>query len=133
MIEKNYKNIVFICLDGLGINPININLDKDAFLKRNIKQVLTSTFPSTTTNATTSLACNKLPLEHGWFGWSLYFDEINRNIEYYGDYQWIKEGLINIISNALEHDKTGIPLQLKCENDNDYIRMMDGKTNESDN
>ena len=49
--------------------------------------------------------------------------ELDRTIEYYGDYQWIKEGLINIISNALEHDKTGIPLQLKCENDNDYIRI----------
>lgn len=49
--------------------------------------------------------------------------EINRNIEYYGDYQWIKEGLINIIINAFEHDKSGIPLQIKCVNDNDYIRI----------
>ena len=82
-LDKQYKNIVFICLDGLGMNPININLDKDAFLRQNIKQVLTSTFPSTTTNATTSLICNKLPLEHGWFGWSLHFDEIKKNIDIY--------------------------------------------------
>lgn len=80
---KGYKNIVFICLDGLGINPIKKNLSKKDFLRKNIKRVLTSTFPSTTTNATTSLATNLLPLEHGWFGWSLYFDEIKSNIDIY--------------------------------------------------
>ncbi|MBE5738190.1 MAG: hypothetical protein E7354_00435 [Clostridiales bacterium] len=82
-LQKNYKNIVFLCLDGLGIYPINKNLDTNSFLSKNIKQVLTSTFPSTTTNATTSLITNKLPYEHGWFGWSLYFDEINKNIDIY--------------------------------------------------
>ncbi len=82
-LSKSYKNVVFICLDGLGINPININLEEDSFLRRNIRQTLTSTFPSTTTNATTSLTCNKLPLEHGWFGWSMHFDEIKQNIDIY--------------------------------------------------
>ena len=82
-LEKDYKNIVFICFDGLGINPIKLNLEKKSFLRKNIKMVLTSTFPATTTNATTSLSCNKLPLEHGWFGWSLYFDEIKQNIDIY--------------------------------------------------
>ena len=82
-LKKDYKNIVFICLDGFGINPIKINLDSEDFLRKNIKEVLTSTFPSTTTNATTSLTSNKLPMEHGWFGWSLHFNEINRNIDIY--------------------------------------------------
>ena len=82
-LAKGYKNVVFICFDGMGIHPINVNLKDDSILKRNIKQVLTSTFPSTTTNATTSLICNKKPLEHGWFGWSLHFDEIDRNVDIY--------------------------------------------------
>ena len=82
-LSKEYRNVVFICFDGMGINPLKINLDEDAFLRRNIKDVLTSTFPSTTTNATTSLISNKYPLEHGWFGWSLHFDEINKNIDIY--------------------------------------------------
>jgi hypothetical protein len=82
-LKKDYKNIVFICLDGLGIYPINVNLDENSFLRNNIKQVLTSTFPSTTTNATTSLITNKLPFEHGWFGWSLYFNDIDRNVDIY--------------------------------------------------
>lgn len=80
-LEKGYKNIVFICFDGLGINPIKKNLEENNILRKNIKQTLVSTFPSTTTNATTSLLTNKLPLEHGWFGWSIYFEEVNRNVD----------------------------------------------------
>lgn len=82
-LAKGYKNVVFICLDGMGINPIKVNLDKNSLLRRNIKQTLTSTFPSTTTNATTALACNEQPLAHGWFGWSLHFKEIGRNLDIY--------------------------------------------------
>ena len=84
-LKKNYKTIVFICYDGLGMNPININLDNDSILRRNIKMELTSTFPSTTTNATRSLLSNLYPLEHGWFGWSLYFENINKNVNIFLD------------------------------------------------
>lgn len=80
-LEKNYKNIVFICFDGLGIYPINKNLEENSILRKNIKQTLLSTFPSTTTNATTSLLQNELPLEHGWFGWSVYHKELHKNID----------------------------------------------------
>lgn len=82
---KGYKNIVFICFDGLGINPMKRNLKSDDFLIKNIKQTLLSTFPSTTTNATNSLLQNRYPLEHGWFGWSLYFKSINRNVNIFLD------------------------------------------------
>ena len=82
-LAKGYKNVVFMCFDAMGINPLEINLDKNDFLRRHIVQTLTSTFPSTTTNATTCLATNKLPLEHGWFGWSLRIDELGRNVEVY--------------------------------------------------
>lgn len=80
-LNKYYKNIVFICFDGLGINPININLDKGSFLRKHIIKTLVSTFPSTTTNATTSLMTNTLPLEHGFLGWSLYFKKLGKNVD----------------------------------------------------
>lgn len=82
-LTKGYKNIVYMCFDGMGINPLEINLDEKDFLRTHIVKTLTSTFPSTTTNATTSLATNKYPLEHGWLGWSLHFDEIGRNVDIY--------------------------------------------------
>ena len=80
-LAKNYKNVVFMCFDGLGMYPLSQNLDKEDFLVKNINQVLISTFPSTTTNATMSLLSNQLPLEHGWFGWSMYFDEIKKTVD----------------------------------------------------
>ena len=82
-LAKGYKNVVYICFDGMGINPLEVNLSQDDFLRKHIVKTLTSTFPSTTTNATTSLCTNKLPLEHGWLGWSLHFDELGRNVDIY--------------------------------------------------
>ena len=84
-LNKGYKNIVFLILDGMGIYPVNKNLSDDSFIKRNIKQVLTSVFPSTTTNAMTTYLSNKYPMEHGWFGWSLYFEELNRAVSIFLD------------------------------------------------
>lgn len=79
-LAKDYKNVVFICFDGMGIYPLEQNLEKNDYLLRHKADTLVSTFPSTTTCATTSLTTNRLPLEHGWFGWSVYFEKIKRNI-----------------------------------------------------
>ncbi len=82
-LKKGYKNIVFIIFDGLGMNPISINLDENDFLRAKVKEVLTTVFPATTTNATTTLHTNMYPMEHGRFGWSIYFEEIGRNVDIY--------------------------------------------------
>lgn len=79
-LEKGYDKIVFILFDGLGTHPLSVNLDKDDFLLKHTVTTLTSTFPSTTTNATTSVNTNRLPLEHGWFGWTMYFPEITKTL-----------------------------------------------------
>ncbi len=100
-LAKGYKNIVFICFDGLGIFPIERNLSEDDFLRKNIKQTLVSTFPSTTTNATTSLIENKLPLEHGWFGWSVYFKNIKRNIEIFLDTDTLTGEKVDIVDSPI--------------------------------
>ena len=84
-LQKNYKNIICICFDGLGIHPIGLNLPQDDFLRKNIKQTIKSTFPSTTTCATTSINSNRYPLEYGWLGWSVYFENINKVIEVFLD------------------------------------------------
>lgn len=80
---RGYRTIVFLCFDGLGMYPLRKNLAQTDFLFQNLRQVLLSTFPSTTTNATTSLLTNQLPLEHGWFGWSMHFAALHRNVDIY--------------------------------------------------
>ena len=84
-LEKGYKNVVFLILDGMGMHPVNKNLSDDTFIKKNIKRIVTSVFPSTTTNAMTTYLSNKYPMEHGWFGWSLYFEELNRAVSIFLD------------------------------------------------
>lgn len=86
------KNIVFICFDGMGVHPLMQNLPEDSFLRSNIASVLTSTFPSTTTCATTSLRTNTLPYEHGWFGWTMYIPHLDRNIDIFNKVDsWTKQ------------------------------------------
>lgn len=80
-LKKGYKNVVFVILDGLGINPLQKNPAEGAFFIKNTIQTLTSVFPSTTTNATTTCLSDKYPMEHGWFGWSLYFEELGRAVD----------------------------------------------------
>ena len=82
-LNKGYKNVVYLCLDGLGIYPLKQNLNKDSFLIKNISQKITSLFPSTTTNATTSLQSALYPSQHGWFGWSLYFESLKACVTIY--------------------------------------------------
>lgn len=79
-LAKGYEKVVYVLFDGMGIFPLRQNLPEDDFLRKHIVQELLSTFPSTTTCATTSLNTNTLPLEHGWFGWSVRFENIGRNV-----------------------------------------------------
>lgn len=114
-LKKCYKNVVFIILDGFGIHPIKMNLDKNDILRKNIKQTLTSVFPSTTTNATTTLMCADYPFNHGWFGWSIYFEELNKTVEVYRakDYYTQEE----VDSNF---SRTRLPFEAYYKNANNY-------------
>lgn len=78
---KGYRSVVFLILDGLGMHPMQRNLAKDSFLRSHLARALTSVFPSTTTNATTSFRTGLYPMEHGWFGWSLYFGDVGRCVD----------------------------------------------------
>ncbi len=81
LLKKDFKNVVFIIFDGLGMYPLEKHAAVADFLRKHTVKTLLSTFPSTTTNATTSMITNKYPLEHGWFGWNLNFPEVGRNVE----------------------------------------------------
>jgi predicted AlkP superfamily pyrophosphatase or phosphodiesterase len=78
LLEENYKNVVVLLLDGLGIDALQYHLDANGFFRKNLIYEYFSVFPPTTTSATTSLESGLTPLEHGWLGWSLYFSEIDK-------------------------------------------------------
>ncbi len=72
-LSKNYKNVVVIILDGLGMDALNHHLQPDDFLRRNLKAGITSVFPSSTTPGLTSFETAQMPVEHGWLGETMFF------------------------------------------------------------
>ena len=80
LLIKNYKNVVVMLFDGLGTTILDKHLSEQDFFRSNIKAIISSVFPPTTTAATMSIETGLSPIEHGWLGWSLYFSEIDANV-----------------------------------------------------
>ena len=80
LLEKKYKNVVLIILDGMGENILKNISPNGLFLKNKIDNI-TSVYPSTTTAAMTTYYSGKPPIETGWIAWSQYFKEYGRNID----------------------------------------------------
>ncbi len=71
LLAHDYDHVVFVVLDGLGMNLVEA-MDDKAWLKRHTVESLQSTFPSTTVAATTSLLTGLTPYESGHIGWFQY-------------------------------------------------------------
>ena len=80
VLEKNYKNVVFIVLDGMGEHILK-NISENGFFRKNELDCITSVYPSTTTAALTTYYSGKPPYESGWIAWSQYFKEYGRAID----------------------------------------------------
>ena len=80
---QDYRNVVLIILDGMGVDMLQHNLSNLSFLRRHIRDQITSVFPSTTVAATTAYYSGLAPIEHGWLGWSPYFKDLQRVVELY--------------------------------------------------
>lgn len=79
-LQKKYKNVVFIILDGMGEHILN-NISSEGYFCKNKLDCLTSVYPSTTTAALTTYYSGKPPYETGWIAWSQYFKEYGRAID----------------------------------------------------
>ena len=82
-LAKGFRQIVLLVLDGMGIENMDQLLPRDSRFLTNRVGDISSVFPPTTTAATTTLKTGRLPMEHGWLGWSLYFPELSDNIDLY--------------------------------------------------
>lgn len=60
--ERNYKNIIFLILDGLGEHILK-DISLNGFFKENQIDCVTSVYPSTTTAALTTYYSGKPPYE----------------------------------------------------------------------
>lgn len=99
LIEKKPKHIIYVLLDGMGLNIVNHFLkDTDALKKHCIKGI-SSVFPPTTVAATNAVISGVPPLVNGHIGWVQYFEKEDVNLavflnkDYYDDNRVIEENL----------------------------------------
>ena len=76
----NHQKIALILFDGMGQNIIRKHLSYKSFMRQHYLCTINSTFPPTTTAATTAFLTGKYPIETGWMSWAQYFEKYNRNI-----------------------------------------------------
>ena len=77
---KNHKKVAVILFDGMGRNITRKHLSPKSFIRKHYLCTINSTFPPTTTAATTGFLTGKYPIETGWMSWAQYFDKYDRNI-----------------------------------------------------
>ncbi|MBQ4030855.1 MAG: alkaline phosphatase family protein [Bacilli bacterium] len=75
--NKQPKNVVVILYDGMGYNLVKRNIP-GSFLDKHMTRSFSSVAPATTTASTTSIITGKYPKEHGWLGWDLYFEPLDK-------------------------------------------------------
>jgi len=80
---RKKKNVVLMVFDGMGYNLLDGQMfENTRFLKENMICPITSVFPPTTAAAITSLFTGKSPLEHGVVGWTIFFKEYMKFINF---------------------------------------------------
>ena len=90
-LEGDYRNVVVLLLDALGISIIEKHLDKDGFFRRHLACSFDSVYPPTTVAATTSVLSGLYPNEHGWLGWDIYYPQIDKNVTVFQNAEQIRE------------------------------------------
>lgn len=74
--------IVLVVLDGMGSDLLEAHRAQAPFLRSHVQRSISSVYPSTTAAAVTSLMTGMTPLEHGALGWSLFFKELGRYVDF---------------------------------------------------
>lgn len=77
---KDHKKVVVLLFDGMGQNIIRKHLNANSCIRKNYLTTIESTFPPTTTAATTAFLTALSPIETGWLAWAQYFESYKRNI-----------------------------------------------------
>ncbi len=80
ILEKKYKHVFLLLLDGFGSNVLKTNLSKNSFISTHKLRDYQPVFPSTTVAATDAIQAGKYPIEIGWIGWHQYFKDIDKDV-----------------------------------------------------
>lgn len=82
-LSEDYRNVVILIADGMGISVLKNALNEQAFLCKQTVKSICSVFPSATVPATATFYSGVSPVVHGRLGWGTYFKETNEVVEIY--------------------------------------------------
>ena len=82
-LAKNYRNVVVLLLDAMGVSILEKHLDPKGFFRSHLAGSYSSVFPPTTVAATTSVTSGLFPCEHGWLGWDCFYPQLQKNVTVY--------------------------------------------------
>ena len=72
-LDKGYRHVVYMLLDGLGVNVLKKHLNRNDFFRKQLKDQITSVFPPTTVAATNTVLSAQPPYVTGYVGWTQFF------------------------------------------------------------
>ena len=87
-LSKGYNHIIYILLDGMGVNVINHHLNENQALRKYIKKEITSVFPPTTVAATDAVLSGIPPISNGHLGWTQYFKDYDTNLVVFQNFDY---------------------------------------------
>ena len=105
----DYKNVVLLLLDAMGMSILEKHLAEDGFFRSHLKDSYYSVYPPTTVAATTSVLSGLYPNEHGWLGWDMYFPHLDKNVSVFANSDQLaeKEGAAPTVLNKRQEWEWG--------------------------
>jgi len=80
-LDRDWRNVVVMLLDAMGTHVMDRHLPADSFFTSHRVATISSIFPPTTAAATTTIKSGLSPIEHGWMGWTSWFDQAQANVD----------------------------------------------------
>lgn len=125
ILEKKYRNIVFLVLDGMGEHILG-NISPNGYFAENKIDCVTSVYPSTTTAALTTYYAGKPPYETGWIAWSQYFKEYGRSLDMLSHKEsYLKEDISKARMNVFDKIVNYTPIFEQIENASPNVRAFE--------
>jgi hypothetical protein len=76
-----HRRICVVLFDGLGKYNLALSKRAGSYITEHSIATIKAVNPATTVASTTSFLTGKFPIETGWLGWSLYFDELGACVD----------------------------------------------------
>ncbi len=123
---SNHQKVVVMLFDGMGQNILRKHLTEKSYMRQHFLCTVNSTFPPTTTAATTAFLTGKYPIETGWMSWAQYFEKYQKNIILFKNRDYNTEELVEPSNIANTELPIKTILELIKEKNKD-VRVFDVK------